>query len=233
MFTGIIEHMGRVASAESGRAGMRLVVESRGWLQDPRLGESISIDGCCLTLAEADGAVLQFDVVPLTLQRTTLGRLRAGAIVNLERSATLSTLLGGHLVQGHVDGVGRIECVVVAAGERRLHITAPLEVSPFLVPRGSIAVNGVSLTVAEVEAGAGEEVGAVLGSAGGRGGAGGAISASGTDCSRFKVALIPETLARTNLGALREGDEVNLEADAIAKLVDASVRRALERRSHG
>lgn len=226
MFTGLIERTGVVAAIASHADGTRIEIDSPGWPPDPQIGESIAVDGCCLTLVAADGDRRRFDVVPQTLSLTTLGRWAMGRRVNLERSATLATLLGGHLVQGHVDGVGRVERVVGTGGERRVRISAPEAVARLVVPQGSIAVNGVSLTIAEAAEGRSPRAGAVGGSGDGRdagprdGGFGGA---------EFTVALIPETLARTNLGALREGDEVNLEADAIAKLVDASVRRAMAR----
>ncbi|MBM4111813.1 MAG: riboflavin synthase [Phycisphaerae bacterium] len=197
MFTGIVERMGAVAGISPTDDGARLEIDAGGWPPNAAPGESISVDGCCLTLLRAEASRLRFDVVPQTLSRTTLGRWRIGWKANLERSATLATLLGGHLVQGHVDGVGRVIDAVSEAKERRVRIAAPPEVSAFLVPRGSVAVNGVSLTIAEVTE------------------------------QWFDVALIPETIARTNLSTLRAGDEVNLEADSIAKLVDASVRRAL------
>jgi len=212
MFTGIVERMGVVVELREGEASRRLVIDADGWPSLPQLGESISVSGCCLTLVETDagggpvGAAtaarrLHFDVIPQTLAITTLGQWTSGRRVNLERSATPTSLLGGHLVQGHVDGTGRVVAVQRATangnGDWRLRVSAPAEVAPFLVPRGSIAIDGVSLTVAAV------------------------------DGNTFEVALIPETLARTTLGELREGEHVNLEADAIAKLVDASVRRAL------
>ncbi|MBX3355326.1 MAG: riboflavin synthase [Phycisphaeraceae bacterium] len=202
MFTGIIEQMGTVTALVDGPESRRLSIEGGAWPPDPKAGESIAVNGCCLTLASSGAGTLEFDVIPQTLSRTTLGGWQVGRRVNLERSATPSTLLGGHLVHGHVDATGRVRALS-RSGEWRLTIVAPAEVAPFLMPRGSIAVDGVSLTIAAV---------------------------NGSD---FEVCLIPETLARTTLGVLREGSLCNLEADSIAKMVDAAVRHRLGRRASG
>ena len=186
-----MQHLGRVASVEAVASGRRLWVDLLGWGHRPALGESISVDGCCLTVAETGpAAAVRFDVIQQTLGVTTLGGLAKGSAVNLEHSVTPATLLGGHIVQGHVDGVGRVVGVVRSAAEHRVRI-APPEASAMslIVEKGSIAVNGVSLTVATV----------------------------GKDW--FEVALIPTTLNLTNLGSLMEGGGVNLEYDYIAKVV--------------
>jgi len=195
MFTGIVEELGRVHSFE----GTRLRIEAHTVLDDVHLGDSIAVIGCCLTVVgmPAPGAPLRFDVVPQTLSLTTAGSLAAGDAVNLEHAATPSTLLGGHVVQGHVDAVGDVLAVSQAGGEWRTRIAAPAAVAPHLVERGSVAVDGVSLTVAAVGAG------------------------------WFEVALIPATLAKTTLRARLAGSRVNLEADAMSKLVAEHVRRAL------
>jgi riboflavin synthase len=174
-------------------------VASHDWPDPPSPGSSIAVNGCCLTLlAWAGGGdnALHFDVVPQTLDRTTLGSLGEGASVNLEPALRADQRLDGHLVQGHVDGVGTV-AKVVREGEYRLAISAPPEVAPYLSERGSITVDGVSLTIAAVD---------------------GAI---------FEVALIPATLESTTLGDLQEGMVVNLEADAFAKLVAQHVKRIL------
>ena len=193
MFTGIIQHSGRIGSVETVDFGRRIWVDLTGWNYRPALGESIAVDGCCLTVAEIAGsaAKVRFDVIAQTLQVTALGRLAAGATVNLEHAVTPTTLLGGHIVQGHVDGVGRIASVTTNATEHRLRISPPdaKKAMALIIDKGSIAVSGVSLTVAAV----------------------------GPDW--FEVALIPTTLELTNLGRLREGDRVNLEYDYIAKIV--------------
>lgn len=199
MFTGIVEHQGRVIALRTEPWGARLEVDPCGWAHAPRDGDSIAVNGCCLTVVgtPAPGAPLRFDVVPQTLSLTTVGALAAGDAVNLEHAATPSTLLGGHVVQGHVDAVGDVLAVSQAGGEWRTRIAAPAAVAPHLVERGSVAVDGVSLTVAAVGAG------------------------------WFEVALIPATLAKTTLRARLAGSRVNLEADAMSKMVAEHVRRAL------
>lgn len=195
MFTGLIEHMGVLHAAEQTPAGRRLVVHCPG-LASARsvvLGASIAVDGVCLTVAQppdARAGLLTFDVIPETLAKTTLGTRRPGDRLHLEESATLATLLGGHLVQGHVDGVARVESVRTQ-GEWRTRFVPPAQLMPFLAPKGSVCVQGVSLTIAEVSPAQGW----------------------------FEVALIPTTLEKTTLGGLKAGDGVNLECDAIAKQV--------------
>jgi len=193
MFTGLVQHLGRVESRTSSDAGASLWVSLEGWDHRPDPGASIAVAGCCLTVADRrpDAArveAVRFDVVPQTLRSTTIGSLGEGDRVNLESSATPTTLLGGHLVQGHVDEVGTV-LSIVTEGEWRVRIGMGASLAPLLVPRGSIAVEGVSLTVAAL------------------------------DREWFEVALIPETLERTTLGALAVGDGVNLEGDCIAKMV--------------
>lgn len=199
MFTGIVEHQGLVAALRQEPWGARLEVDPCGWPHAPRDGDSIAVNGCCLTVVGTPvaGGPLRFDVVPQTLGLTTVGALRAGDHVNLEHAATASTLLGGHLVQGHVDGIGEVLAVSEAGGEWRTRIAAPPSVQPYLVERGSVAVDGVSLTVA------------ALGD------------------RWFEVALIPATLAKTTLRGRLAGSRVNLEADAMAKMVAEHVRRAI------
>lgn len=189
MFTGLIKHLGRVDGVEKRAAMVRLRISHprRKWGRS-ELGESIAVDGCCLTLAAAKPGVLEFDVVPETLRRTTLGRLKPGAIVHLERSMTAATLIGGHLVQGHVDGVGRI-LRVENGDEWRVRVSPDPALLASVAPKGSIALAGVSLTVARL----------------GRG--------------WFEVALVPTTLKETTLGRLDKGDLVNVECDMIAKMV--------------
>lgn len=195
MYTGLIHSVGTILEATDTDAGIRLVVSAPPDLltePGPMPGESINIDGCCLSLVESrsagDHLLLAFDATPQTLANTTLGDLRAGAPVHLERSCTPTTLLGGHLVQGHVDAVAS----VLAVSERpqwRIRIQPPSHLMPYVSPRGSICVAGVSLTIAELS----------------------------VDHGWFEVALIPDTLARTKLGALGSGDGVNLECDCMVK----------------
>ena len=190
MFTGIVEERGRVRAA-----GRRLEVEAKTVTDDAEIGASIAVSGVCLTVAERDEAVLAFDLADETLSRTTLGALREGDAVNLERPVTLLQRLGGHLVQGHVDGVGRVESIEEQAGGATMRIALDEALARYVVEKGSVTVDGVSLTVAAVEDGA------------------------------FTVALVPHTLAVTTLGDLRPGDGVNLEVDVLAKYVERLMGR--------
>ena len=187
MFTGIVEELGRVASLDA----MRLRVSCSTVRGDAAPGASIAVNGVCLTVVEDDGDALAFDLSEETIRRTALGRLTAGSAVNLERPATLATRLGGHLVQGHVDGVGRVSSVEPEAeGGAWLEVSAPADLARYLVEKGSVTVDGVSLTVAAL------------------------------DGDTFAVALIPHTLAVTTFGSVHPGDPVNLEVDVIAKYVE-------------
>jgi len=211
MFTGLVEAMGEVTAAAATSTGRRLEIDPGSWGHRPDPGASIAVSGCCLTVVEVVDDRFVFDVVHRTLEMTILGGLTPGDRVNLEKSATLETLLGGHLVQGHVDGVGTIH-EIDEGDDWRVRIDAPADVAPHLVDRGSITVDGVSLTVARVlPAGDGRDHSAAA----------------------FEVALIPETLARTTLAARRPGDRVNLEADAMSKMIAAHVERLLAARAGG
>ena len=193
MFTGIVEERGRVAVAGDGH----LVLEARTVVRDSDVGASVSVNGVCLTVVECTDASLRFDLSEQTLERTCLRDIRPGDPVNLERPVTLVTRLGGHLVQGHVDGVGEVTRVDVdATGGARVSLKVPAELSRYLVERGSIAIDGVSLTIAAVD---GEEI---------------------------TVALIPHTLAVTTLGFAAPGRQVNVEADVIARYVERSMERS-------
>jgi len=193
VFTGIVEERGRVAVAGDGQ----LVVEARTVVRDSDVGASVSVNGVCLTVVERTDASLRFDLSEQTLERTCLRDLRPGDPVNLERPVTLVARLGGHLVQGHVDGVGDVTRVDVdATGGARVSLRVPAELSRYVVERGSIAIDGVSLTIAAVD---GEEI---------------------------TVALIPHTLAVTTLGLAAPGRRVNVEADVIARYVERSMERS-------
>ncbi|MFO0830155.1 MAG: riboflavin synthase [Phycisphaerales bacterium] len=202
MFTGLIQTTGAIHAVEAAETGARLSIDAP-WSAgaSPALagGESIAVNGCCLTLVRfeprGDSVRLVFDVIHETLRVTTLGRVRGGDRVHLERSATPTTLLGGHLVQGHVDAIGIVAAVLAVEGEWRVRIEAPIDALRLVTLRGSIAVDGVSLTVAAID----------------------------DDGRTFDVCLIPETLSRTALGELEAGDEVNLETDCIAKMVERVV----------
>ncbi len=188
MFTGIVEERGTVR----GISPHRLVVACRAVIADAEPGSSIAVNGCCLTVVERGDGHLAFDLSEETLRRTSLARLSPGDPVNLERPLTLSSRLGGHLVQGHVDGVGTIVALEPEGGGGAwMTVEAPADLRRYLVEKGSVAVDGVSLTVAALGEGT------------------------------FSVALIPHTLAVTTLGAARVGDPVNLEVDVIAKYVEA------------
>jgi riboflavin synthase len=189
MFTGIVEELGTVEALERQSDALRLTVRATTVLEDAGLGDSIAVNGCCLTVAELTGTTWTADVMAETLDKTGLGALAPGDRVNLERAVTAGTRLGGHLVQGHVDAVGHV--VRREPGEHWDVVTLemPRELAPYLVDKGSITVDGVSLTVVE----AGE--------------------------TSFTVSLIPETLRRTTLGFRAPGDVVNLEVDVIGKYV--------------
>jgi riboflavin synthase len=190
MFTGIVEELGTVAGVEDQGDAIRLTVHSPHVLADAGLGDSISVNGCCLTVAERDGDTWTADVMQETLDKTSLAGVQPGDRVNLERAVTPQTRLGGHIVQGHVDGVGTIVSRTPSEHWEVVEVSLPAELSRYLVDKGSVTVDGVSLTVVE----------------------------SGED--RFTVSLIPETLARTTLGSRVAGDRVNLEVDVLAKHVE-------------
>src|SRR5512134_3015653 len=190
MFTGLVSDMGVVERIAPRQGGARLTLRPTALrVDDLALGESVACSGVCLTVVERGGGLVSFDAVPETLSRTTVGSWRPGSAVNLERALALSERLGGHLVQGHVDAVGRVEARTPEGEGARLRISLPASIAPLVAEKGSIAVDGVSLTVAAV----------------------------GRDW--FEVALIPETLARTTLGGVQPGGAVNLEADVIARHV--------------
>ena len=205
MFTGLIEVMGTVREIRESAAGRRLVIDPGPWDHVPDPGASIAVSGCCLTVVSVGDTGFAFDVIHRSLEMTTLGDLREGDRVNLERAATMSTLLGGHLVQGHVDGTGRVEGID-DGDDWRMRIEGPVAVTPHLVDRGSIAIDGVSLTIARV------------------------LRDHDDRPRGLEVALIPETLERTTLSSRQVGDRVNLEADAMAKMVSVHVERLLAAR---
>jgi riboflavin synthase len=202
MFTGIVEELGVVEGIEQQDDAIRLTVRGAFVTTDASLGDSIAVNGCCLTVAQRDGETFTADVMHETLSKTSLGVLDIGSKVNLERAVTPTTRLGGHVVQGHVDGTGSILRRTPSEHWELVEIALPTDLARYLVPKGSITVDGISLTVVEV-------------------------STSSTDRGpSFTVSLIPETLARTTLGFKQPGDPVNLEVDVIAKYVE----RLLEHR---
>jgi riboflavin synthase len=195
MFTGIVRERGRVAAVDGGAEGLRLEIEGPVTASSTAVGDSVSIDGADLTAERVEDGRMTFHAVPETLRRTALGRLQPGAEVNLEPALRAGEPLGGHYVQGHVDAVGRVRSSEPEGAGRRVWFEAPPEVLRYCVEKGSIAVQGVALTIAEL----------------------------GDDA--FAVALIPYTLAETTLGALEPGDPVNLEADVLAKYVETLIAR--------
>lgn len=188
MFTGIVTEIGRV-EARSGPGVVDLLIDAPRTSRELAVGDSVSVDGVCLTAVAVEDATFRVQVMRETLDRTTLGS-RRGGLVNLELAARLSDRLGGHLVQGHVDATAELLEVHDAEGDRRLRLSLSTDLSRYVVPKGSIALNGVALTVSDV------------------------------DAASFEVALIPHTLEVTTLGRLQVGDQVNVEVDVLSKYVE-------------
>jgi riboflavin synthase len=193
MFTGLVEEIGTVVGLESLGDSVRLTVRGPVVTADAGHGDSIAVNGCCLTVMALSGDAFSADVMAESLARTSLGDLEVGSVVNLERAVAAGARLGGHIVQGHVDGTGTLIERTPSEHWEVLRFSLPPEASRYLVEKGSITVDGVSLTVVDV-----------------------------TDDS-FSVSLIPTTLADTTLGALEPGDRVNLEVDIVAKYVERLV----------
>lgn len=193
MFTGIVEAVGEVVAAEVGAGGARIAVRLGSVAECVKIGDSIAVDGCCLTVVALEGDTARFDVAPETLSRTVFGAVRVGGRLNLERSLRLGDRLDGHIVTGHVDGVARVVRVERRGIELDVDVELPTEARRYVVEKGSITLNGVSLTIARVlERG-------------------------------FSVMLIPHTAAVTNLGALAVGSPLHYELDAIGKWVERLV----------
>lgn len=198
MFTGIIQHVARVESVSPTPSGLRLVVDPLGWDHHPMPGDSIASNGVCLTLVDPienhDGR-FTFDAIPETLAKTTLAIWQPGQRINLERALRMGDTLDGHQVQGHVDGTGEVLGVGGDDGFRVRVALAP-DLMRYMIPKGSVCLEGVSLTIADLDAGAGW----------------------------IEVALIPETLARTNLGDRQPGDRINVECDVMVKTIVHTMR---------
>lgn len=190
MFTGIIEELGKIVVFETHAGGAKLKISAQTVTKDSKEGDSIAVNGVCLTALEIKSEGFSADVSTETLNRSTLGKLNVGAKVNLERAVTASTRLGGHIVQGHVDARGKF----VSADRRgdfwTVRVSYPAEIGQYLVYKGSVSVEGISLTIADL------------------------------NDDSFEIAVIPKTWELTNLSSLESGDEVNLEADVIAKYVE-------------
>jgi riboflavin synthase len=195
VFTGIVREVGRVASLSGDSSGLRLEVEAPGTAAAVVIGDSVSVSGCCLTAVAVENGRIGFDVVPESLARTSLGRLAPGSRVNVEPALRAGEPLGGHYVQGHVDAVGTVRRLDADGDGTRVWVDAPPELLRYVVEKGSIAVDGTSLTV------------------------------SALDDAGFEVALVPHTLAATTLGELAPGDPVNLETDVLAKYVEKLLAR--------
>jgi len=200
VFTGIIEELGTVAARDDTADAARLTVRGPTVAADAAIGDSIAVNGTCLTVVTTDGRQFTADVMRETLQRSSLGVLRAGDPVNLERPVTLASRLSGHLVQGHVDGVGTVLSREVSENWEVVGVSLPAGLARYVVTKGSITVDGVSLTVVDVAD------------------------------EGFTVSLIPTTLALTTLGAKGIGDPVNLEVDVIAKYVEKLLAGRMEHR---
>ncbi|MDQ3179741.1 MAG: riboflavin synthase [Acidobacteriota bacterium] len=190
MFTGIIEELGKVAGLEKRGDGARIKISAKIVTEDSNEGDSIAVNGVCLTAIDITQNSFSANISPETLNRSTLGNLKINAAVNLERAVTPLTRLGGHIVQGHVDGKGKFLHAVQADGFWTVQIGFPKEIAAYLVYKGSISVEGISLTIANLTN------------------------------DYFEIAIIPKTWELTNLSSLKSGDEVNLEVDIIAKYVE-------------
>jgi riboflavin synthase len=194
VFTGIVRERGRVVALQSGEKSVALEIEAPGTATQLAIGDSVSVNGCCLTATAVSDGRFFVTAVPESLGRTTLGQLEIDDEVNLETAIRAGEPLGGHYVQGHVDGVGRVASVAPEEQGARMRVEAPADLLRYCVEKGSIAVEGVSLTIAGLNGGA------------------------------FEVALVPHTLEETTFGALAAGDEVNLEVDVLAKYVEKLMR---------
>lgn len=190
MFTGLVEETGHILAMERGQGGARLSLRAPLIAGDLRRGDSVAVNGCCLTATALDGEIIAFDLLDETLARTNLGALAPGASVNLERALAAHARLGGHFVQGHIDTTGEILAFEQVKADHRLEITLPAEFARYVAFKGSIAIDGISLTVAELRE------------------------------KSFVVWIIPHTLEMTNLRRRKAGDAVNLEFDLLAKYVE-------------
>jgi riboflavin synthase len=200
MFSGIIQGVGKILSlSKHSRGGASLVIQHPAIAKIARSGDSIAVDGVCFTVLSADGNQVSFDVSPETLDRTNFKSRSRMKDVNLELSVTPETLLSGHIVQGHVDGVGTVQDIHRKGEDVRLRVLLPTEFMDYCVPKGSIAINGVSLTIARISK------------------------------NVVEIALIPYTLDHTNLSGLRKGDSVNIETDVLGKYVVSALKKTYDR----
>ena len=194
MFTGLVEGKGTVAGLAAQGAGMRLVIDIGNLVETSQIGDSVAVNGCCLTVVETDEQKLGFDAVPETLRCTNLGKLEVGSHVNIERSLRLGDQLGGHLVTGHIDAVGQLDERSDEDEWSFFWFRCPRRLTLQMASKGSVTIDGISLTLVDVED------------------------------DRFSVALIPHTLAVTTMGKLAVGDDVNLETDLLTKYVERQIQ---------
>lgn len=195
MFTGIIERVSELKAFSNTQPGRRFTIDLGHLASDASLGDSVAVNGVCLTIATLNGTIAEFDVMAETLKASTLGEMKVSDKLNLERAMAANGRFGGHFVQGHVDGTGRISKIVREAGQILIYIEAPEELAREIIRKGSIAIDGISLTVADIVK------------------------------NVFYVSLIPTTLKDTNLEYRKSGDKVNLEADIVAKMINARLDR--------
>ncbi|MGQ9695682.1 MAG: riboflavin synthase [Thermodesulfobacteriota bacterium] len=194
MFTGIIQDKGRVALVERQSKGLTLKISTNLDLSSLKIGDSIAVDGVCLTVVELAGQSFLVEVSPETRQRTTLAKIKEGQEVNLELPLKMSDLLGGHFVAGHVDGTGEIVALIPEGNSQRYFFRTSPEITKYLIPKGSVAVDGISLTIVDCQR------------------------------EEFSVVVIPHTAAKTTLGKKKVGDQVNLEVDLLAKYIEKFMR---------
>jgi riboflavin synthase len=194
MFTGIVEQVGVVASLIRGQQSAKLMIAAPKIFEDLKVGDSVAVDGCCLTVTHERRGFAEFDISAESLKRTTLGELRIGSKVNLERALMLSSRLGGHLVTGHIDGVGEIRSKIARAEGVELQLSVPSDLLQYLVVKGSLALDGISLTVADFRDGL------------------------------VVLSIVPQTLKATNLGQRNVGDRLNLEVDLLSKYIEKHLR---------
>ncbi|MBU0630470.1 MAG: riboflavin synthase [Candidatus Margulisbacteria bacterium] len=195
MFTGIIEQIGSVASLVRQGSAAKLVIYSRKYFEGTKVGESLAVNGVCLTITHIRRDYVEFDLSSETLKKSTIGELRVSDKVNLEKALLVTARLGGHIVTGHIDGVGEVRETVRSGDAIELYLAVPSDLMNYFVAKGSIAINGVSLTVAGFRQGL------------------------------LRVSIIPLTLKQTTLGSLTAGDKVNIEADIFSKYIEHHLRR--------